>query len=280
MLLLAAILLSLSCATAIAAAPEDSLSEISLTPIKNSAFFPGEKLTFGVSYQFIRVGSAIMEIMDTTTIRNRPAIHIQTRARSASFFDSFYRVRDEVNSYMDREYYNSLKFEKKLREGDYYFDLILDYDYPKRKIFGQSIRYEDDDETKIRKDGVKTFEVDITQSLLDVLASFYYIRLKKLEPGIPVTITSNDNEKIYSLKVFIQRKEILKTDVGKFHTLLVVPKLQGDSVFKQEGAMWIWLTDDQYKIPLKVESALSFGSIYIEIEKIEGHKLPLPAQIR
>jgi hypothetical protein len=38
------------------------------------------------------------------------------------------------------------------------------------------------------------------------------------------------------------------------------------------------VTDDQYKIPLKVEAELFFGSIYVEIEKIEGHQLPLPSQ--
>ena len=262
----------------ITAEQAENLPPIEFSTFNNEAFWVGEKLTFGIYYQFIRVGTAEMEIMDTVLVNGYPTIQIQTRARSASFFDNFYKVRDEINSYVDTKGFFSRKFVKKLREGDYYVDVILEYDYAKRKIYGEQIRYDEDDINKIRKDDSRKYEVELTKPLFDVLASFYFSRLQKLETGMPIYVDSNDNEKIYPITVFIQEYEDVKTDAGKFKTVKISPKLRGDAVFKQEGAIWIWLTNDKYKVPVKVESELYFGSIYVELEKIQGHNLPLPSQ--
>jgi hypothetical protein len=75
-----------------------------------------------------------------------------------------------------------------------------------------------------------------------------------------------------------ERKKI-DTDAGEFRTLQIVPKIRGESIFKQKGTMWIWLTDDKYKIPVKLKTELPFGSITVELEKIKGIKGPIPSQI-
>ena len=269
-------------------AQSDSLSKLTdkdFPPIEfesyeNKAFWVGEKLTFGIYYQFIRVGTAEMEIVDTVLVNGKKTIHIQTKARSAGFFDNFYKVRDEINTYLDPQGFFSRKFVKKLREGDYYVDVILNYDYEKRTIYGEKIRYDENDIKKVREKDSKKYEVELTKPLFDVLASFYFSRLQRLEPGMPVYVESNDNDKIYPITIFVQKYEVEKTDAGKFKTIKISPKLRGDAVFKQEGAIWIWLTNDQFKIPVKVESELYFGSIYVELEKIQGHKLPLPSQLK
>ncbi|HFE63918.1 MAG TPA: DUF3108 domain-containing protein, partial [Caldithrix sp.] len=50
--------------------------------------------------------------------------------------------------------------------------------------------------------------------------------------------------------------------------------------FKQKGKLWIWLTDDQYKIPVQMKSAVFIGKITTELTKIEGVPLPLPSQVQ
>jgi hypothetical protein len=240
-------------------------------------FKVGEKLEFGIYYQFIRVGTAVMEVMDTVEVNGQPAIHIQTRARSSSFFDSFYRVRDEVNTYVHPQYFHSLRFTKRLREGSYFFDLNVDYNYSDSLTTGEKIRYHEDDEKRIRKR--ENFEFKMTDPLYDILASFYFTRLHELETGQPISVNSNDNDKVYPLKVFVQREEKIDTDAGEFRTLQIVPKIRGESIFKQKGTMWIWLTDDKYKIPVKLKTELPFGSITVELEKIKGIKGPIPSQI-
>lgn len=255
--------------------PEDSTFT---GDIENNAFAVGEKLTFGIYYQFIRVGTAIMEVKDTLDFDGHRVIHIQTRARSANFFDNFYKVRDEINTYLDIRGYYSRKFSKRLSEGSYYVNLDIVYDYEKNMLSGNMMRFADIERKKIKENSSKTFEVEINKHVYDVLASFYVTRLKPLEPGFPISMLSNDNEKLYPINVFSQKREVIETKAGRYKTVLVIPKLQGKALFEQKGKILIWLTEDRYRIPVKVESKLYFGSIYVELEKIEGHILPLPSQ--
>ena len=69
--------------------------------LENLAFGVGEKLTFEVKYGFISAGTAEMEVVRLVEFENRPCYQIVTKANSNSFFSSFYKVEDRVESIMD-----------------------------------------------------------------------------------------------------------------------------------------------------------------------------------
>ncbi|MBK8632488.1 MAG: DUF3108 domain-containing protein [Saprospiraceae bacterium] len=48
--------------------------------------------------------------------------------------------------------------------------------------------------------------------------------------------------------------------MGKFKTLRITPSMVAGTVFKDETKMDIWVSDDENKIPLLIESPLSVGS--------------------
>jgi hypothetical protein len=93
-------------------------------------------------------------------------------------------------------------------------------------------------------------------------------------------MSNHDNKKVYDLKVIIQRKERIKVDAGTFDCIMVQPVLQGEAIFKQQGELWVWLTDDERKIPVQMKSKVAVGSITTELIKIEGVPLPLRAQVK
>ena len=51
-------------------------------------------------------------------------------------------------------------------------------------------------------------------------------------------------------------------------------------IFKQKGELWVWLTDDENKIPVQMRSKVAVGSITTELKKIEGVSLPIKSQIK
>jgi hypothetical protein len=59
---------------------------------------------------------------------------------------------------------------------------------------------------------------------------------------------------------------------------LVEPVLKGEGLFKQKGKMQIWLTNDQYKIPVLMTTEIAVGHITTELVKIEGIKGKIPAR--
>jgi hypothetical protein len=67
---------------------------------------------------------------------------------------------------------------------------------------------------------------------------------------------------------------------GTFDCIMVQPVLQGEAIFKQQGELWVWLTDDERKIPVQMKSKVAVGSITTELIKIEGVPLPLRAQVK
>jgi hypothetical protein len=246
--------------------------------ISNQAFQLGEKLTFTVRYGVIKAGEATMEVEEIVLIGDRPAYKIVSAARSAKTFDLVFKVRDRVESWVDTQGIFSWKFNKILREGAYKYDLLVDYHQAHGKAAVHTIRYHDEEPLQIKKQ--EKFEIDIPPYVLDILASFYYVRTQDLTVGMPVYLSNHDNKKVYDLKVIVQRKEIIKVKAGKFRCIIVQPQLMGEAIFKQKGELWVWLTDDQYKIPVQMKSAVFVGSITTELNKIEGISLPLPSQIR
>ena len=126
----------------------------------------------------------------------------------------------------------------------------------------------------------ENFTVKIPPYVLDILAAFYYVRTQKLRVGIPIYLTNHDNKKVYDLRVIVQKRETIKVKAGKFKCIMVQPQLRGEAIFKQKGELWVWLSDDQYKIPVQMKSAVFVGSITTELTKIEGINLPLPSQVK
>ena len=247
--------------------------------IDNPAFHVGEKLTFNIRYGIIHAGEAIMEVKEKTVVNDStPVYRITTTARSAKFFDAFYKVRDSVETYLDASGFFSWKYNKRLREGGYKFDLLVDYDQHRGIANIETIRYHKDEPLRIRHRN--RYKVLVHKYVADVLAAFYYVRTQDLRVGEPIYMKNHDNKKVYDLQVIIQKRETIKVKAGKFKSILVKPRLSGEAIFKQKGELWIWLTDDEYKIPIKMKSKVAVGSITTELKKIEGVPLPIRAQVK
>ena len=242
---------------------------------ENNAFQVGEKLTFRIRYGFIRAGTATMSVLREMEYGDHPVYQIRTTAESAASFSWIYEVKDVVYSYLDKMGLFSWRFEKKLREGSYKFDLNARYIPEDSLVKVENIRYTDDMEIKKKE----KFDIKSPPFVRDVLAAFYYIRSQDLDVGKSIFMSNHDNKKIYDLEVKVYKREVLEVAAGKFRCLFIEPLLQGEGIFKQKGRMKVWLTDDQYKIPVQMTSEVIVGHITTELEKIEGLPYKIPAKL-
>jgi hypothetical protein len=241
--------------------------------VENNAFFVGEKLFFDISYGFIHAGTATMEVKEEKIINNKPVYHIQTTARSAAGFSWIYKVEDVIDSYVDRYGLFSWKFAKRLREGGYKADISVDYS-PQDSIADVSFtRYK----RRMRVVNKENYQVKTPPFVFDVLAAFYYSRTQDLEVGKSITIANHDNKKVYELEVKVYSKETIETDAGRFRCLFIEPLLKGEGIFKKKGRLKVWLSDDQYKIPVMMKSEVIVGHITTELDRIEGIPYEIPS---
>lgn len=236
----------------------------------------GERLVFKLRYGFISAGQAEMKVLGLKTNGFGNYYHIQTTARSSRSFDWVYKVRDVVNSYMDAQNLYSIHFEKLLREGGYKADTFVDYVYQDSVARVKFLRYKDG--MKIRKK--EEYEVRIPPTgVFDALSAFYYIRTLDLNGVDTVFVPTHEKRKVYNLPVIISGPEIVKVKAGKFRCWRLEPALLEEGIFKHEGKINIWLTDDEFKIPIQMTTKVIVGHITAELIKIRGISRPIPAKL-
>jgi hypothetical protein len=219
--------------------------------IQNQAFGVGEKLTFEVKYGFISAGTAEMEVARLVEYQERPCYQIVTRARSNSFFSSFYKVEDRVESIMDATGLFSWRFEKNLREGSYRSDRQYDFDQ-----VNHSVVYKGD-------------TIEVEPFVQDALSTLYYVRTQPLEVGKSVYLHNFIDGKKINLEARVLKKETITTDAGTFDCLVVEPITQSVGLFKHEGRLRVWLTDDRLRMPVLMKSKVIVGSIAVELTDYE-----------
>jgi hypothetical protein len=219
-----------------------------------TVFDLGEKLTFAVRWKFITVGYATMEVRDIENISGRQAYHIVTAARSAPFFDNFYKVRDVNESWMDVESLCSLKFCSRISENSTKRDETILLDHEKQQF-------------QIVESG-KTGE--IPRWVQDVLSSLYYLRNKELVIGKEISIDAHSGDKSWPLQVKVLRRETVEVPAGKFVCYVVEPAIRkGAGIFDARGTLQVWLTADDKKVPVMMRSKIAVGSIDALLTKMQ-----------
>ncbi|MCE5299574.1 MAG: DUF3108 domain-containing protein [Spirochaetia bacterium] len=216
---------------------------------QNKTFGVGERLVFAVKYFNIAAGYATLEIKDIIDYKGRKAYHIEATARTAPFFETFYRVKDVITSYMDVLGLFSWRYSKHLEEGGYRNDTSMEFN-PEAK-------------NAVKNNGESC---DTPQFVQDVLSEFYYFRaIYKGEKELYIDVAS-DECKSYRIVVKTLRKEKVSTDAGEFDCVVIQPFLKYEGIFKQKGDIWIWLTDDKNLVPVMVKSKIAIGTIDVILQ--------------
>ncbi len=227
-----------------------------LLPDDTPAPWRGEELKYGIYYSFIRAGTAYIKNRGLTTVNGRKAFLLQTTAFSAAVIDAFFKVRDINYSWLDAENFYSLGYLQSVREGGYKRDEWLIFDYPKKLFYGELQKKEDP----------HIISGPLDMQVLDMLSSLYFVRAQKLEVGKDIVFDIINRERQYPLVVKVLKKETVKTDAGKFDCIVVEPQFRGEGIFVSKGkSLKVWLTDDEYKMPVKMKTEVFIGSVSAEL---------------
>src|ERR1017187_2150770 len=92
------------------------------------SFSEGEDLMFQIRWGVITGGYATLTVPSIDQIGGAPAFHILSEARSTGVVDTFYRVRDKNEAWLDTSSPRSLRYSKKILEGNYSVDQVVDLD--------------------------------------------------------------------------------------------------------------------------------------------------------
>ncbi len=112
--------------------------------------------------------------------------------------------------------------------------------------------------------------VPLEPDMQDLLSAVYLIRLQELKEGalykFPLVYEGERRE----FDLLVHGREEVETDLGKFTTIKIEPKLFGPGrMSAREGEFWLWVTDDAAHIPVKIQAKSSGATITASLSRKE-----------
>lgn len=211
----------------------------------------GESLKFAVRYGIVTAGDAYLEVPEVREWKGRTVFVLVARTESSKFFSTFYKVRNRIESYWDTTGHFSRRFAENRREGGYRAQNEILFDYDK----GEAV-YQDGQTSPI------------PPACQDALSSFYFARTQALPLGGSVIFDYHASHKSQPLEVRVLGRQRVETPAGTFDCVVIEPILKAGGIFKNQGRLVIWLTDDDRRIPVMMKSKVTIGSISVVLTDI------------
>jgi hypothetical protein len=103
----------------------------------------------------------------------------------------------------------------------------------------------------------------------DVTTAFYLARHLPLSAGGSISIPVMDGKEPYLLEVKVLETEKLRTVLGKIDTLVIAPHVRPEGTFEGKRGVKLWLTNDARRIPVKIQTKVTVGSVTATLTGIE-----------
>lgn len=237
----------------------------------DAPFRDGESLTYTATWGGITVGDATMKVDTKGTFEGQQAIHLKATASSGRAFSLFFSIRDAGESWVHPKGLYSLGFVSDQKEGN-----IEDYqkwvmDYERNVATRHRARRKDGGAVK---NTTKDYKLSTTH-VQDAFSMLYFYRAFPLKVGSKLESDVFVSRKVWKLTVDVTGQETVKVPAGKFDCLKVRPEVSLNGKKQEKGQMVIWVTNDERKIPVKIQSDIPLGKINAVLSKLKEGK-PAP----
>jgi hypothetical protein len=234
---------------------------------KVDPFKPGEKITLSVNYFNVSAADVVFQILPFKMVNDREAYHLQVNIKTNRTFSMFYSVDNSAETYLDFETLipQTLTYHanetKRQKESKTFFD----WDKSEATQWRHEV-------TKDHGDDKKKVTWPLQPYSQNMLSALYYLRTFTLTPGKKLAFRVADEGKNYVFTGEILRREEIDTPVGKLKTVVLRPQFTVQGSFSPSGESLIWLTDDDRKMIVRVESKVKIGTLVAKLKSIEGPK--------
>lgn len=236
-----------------------------------TAFEPGEKLEYVLKWSGIASGDSVMEIVKGAYIDDAYVYRVISTAKSRSLVDLIYKVRNQYETHIHPIDGLSRKYVFVMNEGRKKQRRLLHFDQN-----GLSVT-----RILVKKSGDQTREYDIPPQTQDNLSALYALRNETLKVGDALTYLVFESKKNWELIIEVIAQEDIEVKAGRFRTLVVHPKLKFEGIFRRKGELHVYMTDDQWHIPVLMKSKVKIGNIDAELVRftLGGSEKEIPSML-
>lgn len=224
-------------------------------PEVQAPWMKGERLTYDLCWGFITAGTATLEVRPLPDGKTE----FYTLAHDNGALKKIYPVADTIYTRVRNKGLMTEVFRKSLHEGSFHNKSLIRFDRRGEKAWLSDTVFKDPVKHEVKRSADTA--VAIFGMEHSIMSAFYLVRTMPLKVGEVSRFAAVSGKKRYELKVQVHGREKLKTALGEFNTVKVEPVLDGDGIFNSKGRIFIWLTDDEQRIPVLMQCEIALGSI-------------------
>ena len=231
-------------------------------------FKAGEKIVFNISYNWHAVQTDVAKGTLTAkqeTLNGEKVWHTSMSMQTAPFFDVFFKIREQFDSWFALKGVEPRKFYRDTKEGDYH--AINDYVYDRRAgVIHAKLEYWDKDKSQV--------DIPYGDCTYDVTALFYFARrmdFANMKTGSTQKISIAIDKDIFQVRLTYRGKENKWVrGVGTIAAHKVGISLNKGNVFEGNEDAILWFSDDDNRIPVAFMAPLKVGAMNGRLASYEG----------
>jgi hypothetical protein len=192
-------------------------------------------------------------------------LKLQFTASTFSSWDSYFKVRDSYQSWVNPVTVEPLLYIRDVSEGSYTNN--TKYIYKRKSLIAKSTRQRNGNKEEKK-------EIKITPNTLDLTSVIYYVRNldfagAKIGQTYDLTILV-DNKLMKVTAKYKGVSDIKVSDYGTKSCYKVGLYLKDQAKLKNSETNNIWFTADSNKVPVLIKAIIPVGSIQIRLVEMKG----------
>ncbi len=241
----------------------------------SSSFQHGERITYKIYYNWnfvwLAAGEVTFKVFDEGN-----QYHYQAYGETYDSYEWFFKAKDVYNSWVDKSSLLPSYSERDIQEGDYQIFEKISFNQAAKKTTVWRAKKRGEAETKT--------EHSVQEQVHDVLSSLYFLRtldFAERKPGAEEAFRIFMDQEEFPLRMRYLGKEDRKKirGMGRYNTLKFQPQVIAGNVFNEDAKMTVWVSNDNNRIPLLIETPVSVGSVKMVLKGYAGLKHELASKV-
>lgn len=230
----------------------------------NAQLSQNETLVYNGSYELSGLMTNFAQLTmrsETMQTSKKTYLHLSFEVATFNKWDSYFKIRDLYESYVDPNNYNPSLHKRNVQEGGY--TKTEKYTFkPNRTITSTSRRMSKPEQTKT---------ISISPNTIDVVSMIYKIRLldfSKIKVGQAVPFTLVFDEKEYKILIKLLGKETVSAgNLGKKECYKLAIAAKTDKL-KGVNKNLIWISNDKNRVPCQIKFHIPVGVGQLSLSKV------------
>jgi hypothetical protein len=230
-------------------------------------FKVGETLTYEINFSKLifsgTIGELKLWVSRPADTQKSDLIELKAEAVSKGLFPKLFglKVRDRFHSIVSTNDLGVHTSTKHIEEGDTRREQKSVFDREAGRV-----TYIEKDLSKSTAEP-KVKEASSPSWIQDTLSATYFVRTQKLNQGDVIQVPISDAGVVYNIEVVVGKREEVKVDAGKFKTIMLDAKVFDGRYVKRSGQMFIWVTDDEKRTPVRAKIKTSGATVTIDLKR-------------